>query len=854
MSDWQFDADRFAEEVLNPVQQGWRPAEDLFRVYLLAPDVTDAATVRAALDRIGRELNNQKYRHLRRACDLLRAQHEEATAILTDPARRNEHRTRVKERTRKLGGSLRQRLHGAPGLPAAEVCALAQSSKGAFTRTTIRAALAEIGARELDPVALPDTPEPGRWTELRGLLVQLRHDSLWEYLDSVLAGLRTTPAHIKDRRERLRVSRDAASNAETTILKLVEQWITAGEMVAVLRHEVLATLADMVHYGYAEVARVAATIVDRLPRLGLPTDPPALTYAVWCRHRIADADREPGWHDDYRAAIRELRLRHALTVLEAQPGLSDEWQAQRAALTAQLSTLDDELARCRALERTDVEAAVAGYHRIRERLADPEVDAAIERCRPAEPRSATAVVRDGRVVVSWRPSPATAGRIGYRVTRDGTVVSAETRDCEVVDEDPPGGTPLTYAVHTLRDGTPSARPARTAAVTVLREVLELELRGEPNAITGRWRLPAGATGADVTRDGSPLRDTGSTGFADRNVQPGRSYTYVVRANYRLTGGTLARSDGRHATASCQEIPAAVTDLVAELDADEVVARWTPPPRGEVEVLELRPGMDPPDQGVVSVATARNYGGAVRATGPGGRGLLRGRLGIPGKRQILLPVTVLGELAAIGTPCLLDVRHGSVRALRLRRLGGTVRLTWQWPAGATAARVVWRTGARPAGPTDPEASVEDVTRVTYESRGVSLPVPPGDHWFGVCTALTDGGELSFGPLVLMRESTTATVNYTVERHRWPRPRNRRVLVVAGEAGRELPAVVLIAKTGVRPLHPDDGEQLLRTDAGPAPLRVEFTVPARLGRPVYLRAFSSDDRLVLVPARPDQLVLT
>jgi hypothetical protein len=57
-----------------------------------------------------------------------------------------------------------------------------------------------------------------------------------------------------------------------------------------------------------------------------------------------------------------------------------------------------------------------------------------------------------------------------------------------------------------------------------------------------------------------------------------------------------------------------------------------------------------------------------------------------------------------------------------------------------------------------------------------------------------------------------------------------------------------------LSQDDGVQLARTDGGTAPLRIEFTVPAHLGRPVHLRAFSQDDRLVLVPARPDQLVLT
>jgi hypothetical protein len=217
----------------------------------------------------------------------------------------------------------------------------------------------------------------------------------------------------------------------------------------------------------------------------------------------------------------------------------------------------------------------------------------------------------------------------------------------------------------------------------------------------------------------------------------------------------------------------------------------------------------------------------------------------------VPVTVLGELAAIGTPCTVDVRHGSVRSLRLHRRGATVQLTWEWPSGATMARVVWRTSTKPSGPTDPEATVHDVTKVTYESSGVSLPVPAGDHWFGVCT-VADGTARSFGPLVLKQESTAPTVLYTVERGSLWR-RNRRVLVVRGEPGLELPSIVLTAKTSVRPLTADDGEQLLRTDAGAAAIRLPFTVPDSIRRPVYLRAFARNEGLVLVPSRPNQLIL-
>ncbi|MEU4742445.1 hypothetical protein AB0G02_18545 [Actinosynnema sp. NPDC023658] len=231
----------------------------------------------------------------------------------------------------------------------------------------------------------------------------------------------------------------------------------------------------------------------------------------------------------------------------------------------------------------------------------------------------------------------------------------------------------------------------------------------------------------------------------------------------------------------------------------------------------------------------------------GRGTLRGRVSTPGKQRTLVPITVLGDLAAIGTPFELDARRSPVTALRLDRLGATVRLTWEWPEGATTARVVWRQAVKPAGPTDPQASVMDVTRVVYDSRGVSVAVPAGDYWFGVCTLQSVDGVPSFGPLVLDREVAVGTLHYSIRRAR-PFSR-RRVLSVQGEQ----PDLVLVAKSGIRPMSPDDGEVLLRAEGGEPARDEEFEVPRSLRKPVHLRAFSLDEHVVLVPSRPDDLIV-
>ncbi|MCP2246905.1 hypothetical protein [Lentzea aerocolonigenes] len=845
MTGWRFDPARFVDEVLKPVQDGWRPDENLFRVYLLPLDADDTHVITTALEEVGRQFTKQQYRAFRRATEILRGQHKEASATLLDPARRDSHRAVVRASHGRLAAAVRQRLGGAPGLPPAEVTALARTLK--VSRTAILAVLREVGGREQAPAELPDTPEPGRWAEVRGYLVQLRHDSLWDYL-SGLGGVATTQLHLSERREKLRVSRSADSAAETTLLRLVQQWIETGGLTAALRHELLSRLTDQAAYGYAEAVK-AARAARHLKAVGLDLDPDAVAFAVWCAHQFTATERQPSWQEHYQRAVHDLRLRAALTVLKQQPALPGEWSGHLAALELRLSTLDAELERCRALEATDVEAAVAGYRKVREELFDEKIDTALERCRPAAPAGATAEVRDGRVVVSWPPSTATAGRISYRVSRGNTVVGEDITVLEFADDHVPTGTPLVYSIHALRDGNPSAGAARTNTVVVLGEVLDLEARGEPDAISGRWRLPGGAIGAQVTRSGGTLREVHSTTFTDHDVEPGRAYDYHVRAKYRLPDGTAALSTGLHVTASCQEVPRGVTDLTGAFDGDELVVRWTPPPRGDVELLELRAGEEPPDPDVVSVARARRRGTPLRVIGFIGRGELRGRTGSQGKRLTLVPVTILGELAAIGRSCEVDARHSSVRGLRADRLGSTVRLTWEWPAGVSAARVVWRKSVRPTAPTDPESSCEDVTRVAYDGAGVSISVPEGDYWFGVCTSSSTNGVLGFGPMVLCRQSTTGTARYTVRRAGIRR--RRRTLVVEGE--QDVPSVVLVAKSGVRPMNQDDGEQLLRLDGGTSVLEAEFEVPAHLRRPVHLRAFSQDERVVLVPSRPDQLIV-
>ncbi|KAA2261292.1 hypothetical protein F0L68_17725 [Solihabitans fulvus] len=868
MTGWAFDEPRFVEEVLKPVHEGWPPEHDLFRVYLLPMDINDSGIVRTALAEVQRQLGRQHFRAFRQACDRLRTQHPAASELLTDSRRRNAHRAEVAAEAGRLTSSLRHRLNGAPGLPSSEVNALVKASDGALTRSAVRASLAASGARELDPIELPPASAPSRWPQLRNNLTRLRFSSLWDYLADTkeLGGPATTGAQIATRRGKLRAARNEDSVAEITVLKLVELWLPEDGLITVLRHELIGALGREAGFGYPEVERATSNATDRLAALRLPQDPRAVAYAVWCTRWHRPADRMANWAEAYQSALLDRQLRAALEVLRGQPELPAEWQRQRDELGARLAVLDDELARAKSLERTDVEGAVAAYHKVRAELTDPAVDIAVERCRPAPVSRVDARATRSQIVVTWAPTSSSAGRISYRVVRHGpdaldeatSVLADEVAICMVTDPDPPGGVPLTYAVFSLRDGNPSADATTSASVTALPGVDQLELEGRPDAILGRWRLPSGAAGVTVSRTTAGtsageviVSKTHRGGFVDHQVRPGVTYDYRVRAEYRPAGGPVAWADPVLASATCQETPVAITDLRVEFDEGDLLATWTPPARGEVEIRELRRAEPTPDRAVVPVSTAGRYGSVLRSTGVRNSGQLRGRPSTSSSQFVLLPITVLGDLAAIGVPCEVDARQTSVRGLQLDRLGATVRLTWEWPAGVAEVLVVWRASGPPQGPGDPAASRTEVTRVSYDSAGVHLSVAGGgDYWFGVCTAFPGGDGKQYGPLTSVRESMTGEARYEVRRASLL-SRGKRVLTVDGAD--VLPDMVLVGKTGTRPMNQDDGVVLLRLSSGPAPVKGQFVLPADLRRPVHLRAFSLDAAVVLVPTHLDQLVV-
>jgi hypothetical protein len=825
-----FDVVSYAEEVAGPVQTGWSPHRNYFRVYRL-PLEAGQSEVATALADLPTRWGTPELRQYALACERLHACHDEATAVLSDPTRRTRHRSSVEHEHHALVEVVRHRLHGAPAMTPEEVVALVRSARGRWSRPDVLAALDAVGAtaREPDPMQRPAPPK--RWPQLRKHLTDLPHGTLWDYLSNTpeLDGVHTTVADVETRRQRLRVSRSRAADAERSVLMLVRLWVREpGGLAAALAHELVADLAAAAMCGYPAVRDLVEPA--RCAAAGLPSDPDVVAYAAWV------ARDEAPWTDAYTAAVDEHRLRDALALLESHP-LTESWRGVRDELRATIARLDAELTWAGLVAHSAPEDAAAAYLLTGQQMRDPATTEGLRRCPAAPPAAVVAAVVDGTdVVVVWRPSTSTVGRIGYRVCRGAVVLAEETAESMFLDRDAPIGPELFYAVTALREGEPGGT-AVARPVTLRPEVADLRVTTEPGVVLGRWRLPRGAVRAVVHRVGSDREVIASeTGFVDRPAVPGRACTYLIQAEY-----PAGRSHGLEVQVVCLGEPNEVVDLRAVAEGDVVDLSWTPPGGEAVEIRVLsRPEAAPP--GIVRLAQAALAGPSVAASRTGWARVPAAALA--GGRT-LVPVTVSGSVAAIGQAAAVSMPVLRVSRLRAERFGPQVLLTWHWPAWAQDVLVVWRHGSPPTGPADPAARRLRISRTAYLSRGVRVSAAePGEHWFGVCVADQD----QFGPLAVVGSPCPAQVRYRVHARALSRTR-----AVVAESEVDLPEVVVLGQSARRPLTPDDGVVLATLPGGDRVSRAEFTVPPALRRPVLLRAFALDDSVCMCHPDPRDLVV-
>jgi hypothetical protein len=872
VAQWSLDEARFREEVFQPLDVGWDPRENLFRCYQLPLDCDDSDVIDTALEGVSRHVKRNALggQHVGVA-NTLREVHKDAVRVLNSSAERTRHRKHVLAARKALEEALRAETAGAREIPPAVAAAMAARRARKFVQREVEEALAGLGCRFREPVALPAAKPPSDWRGIQQALGFLRFSTLGSYLRKHFrSGAKITPEDLLQRREELdqKASGDALT-AETKILVAVQRWLSKGALRDVLRADALTELAAEAAMGadHLDTALRNPAMSGYLADLGLPK-PDDLAYALRCQQRYP-ATEQTNWRSLYQQARASRDLRTAYDVLAGQQSLPPDLVAARNELKVQIATVDHMLAQARALESQDVEVAAELYVQAGLLCQDRDAESALRRCRPAEPPSALARVSGEYVHIEWEPSTARVGDITYRVTRevpgtaagDGSVITASTPRLAVTDRAAPAGVPVSYAVSTLRNDEPSVRSTTTASVVVLRAVQDLELLPGDRMVELRWRLPAGASGARVLRsDDSARRGAAMTsrhdgnGFRDTTVRAGVTYTYQVEAEYRLPGGGVGYATGVTRTVRPQEPPRPVRDLALRSSDDSVVLSWTPPPRGEVQVRLLDAAPEVRPEALLAPSTAQRLGVPLRALGSGEPGILRAAIAADGRRHWLLPLTIVENVVAVGDPLEYDSRLPMINDLRVERLGSQVRLTWQWPPRAVEVRVSAKSGDPLTGPDDPAATSWRMTHAKYQQVGCHATAPGAECWFGVCVTAFSEGVPIFGPMATVRMSAPLEARYEITRVGRVRYRNHCRLSVTSASG-QLPAVRVVARVQLPPLDPGDGVEVARfpaPGADAASLTGEFVLPKE--RPLYLRVFplnGAAGRIVLIPVNPAQL---
>lgn len=869
MSSWTLDEKRFREEVFGALNKNWDPRNNLFRCYQLPPDISDTAVIEAALKGVRGFVNRNAISGVQSGpAKVMLGVHKEAAVILQDPVQRAQHKAQVLARHGELERTLKAELSGVTAVPTATATLLAVKRERDFSRGEVIAALTAIGCVIREPVPLPARKNPtGEWVEVKHAVSLLGFPTLRAYLRARYG----TTVDVREQQlseRRTAMQRSVSGEALTQEMKViatVQKWRAAGELTDLLRADLLRDLEAEAALGSDHLNEAIASqdVTAYLKEVGLP-GADDLSYALISAQRFP-GERASSWQSSYREARARRDLRGALDILAAQQPLDREFSKERDALKVEIEAVEGMLARARSIERTDVEAAAELYVQALQRCRDPEVDAALKRCRPAAPATVTATANGGNVRVEWKPSTARVGNINYLVVRhvegggrgDGAVVGDGISELSVTDMSPPGGVVVRYAVWTLRNDEQSAASRLSGDVSVLHPVDDLELLPGEKWIEVRWQLPKGASGARVTRGnvGAAPVVTHSAGasYRDSDVQTGITYEYTVESEYRLTGGSVGYGAPISNQIRRQDPPQPVRDVTVTVDGDSMVLTWTSPPRGDVHLRDLGSAPQVSLGQVISAAGVERIGQRLRSVEPQRDGRLRVPLPTDGRRHWMLPLTVVDGFAVVGSPVEYDSRLPSVSDLRVVRLGPQLQVTWRWPERVSEVLILSRTKVPPVGPDDPDATRRHLTHAAYQRSGCHLPATGGEQWVGVCVNAYVDSVPMHGPMVSAGATSPSEVGYEVQKISGFRNKRRRRLVVAARAGGTLGGVRVVARARIPPLNPEDGIELARFAApvGETSMSAEFDVTAA-GRPLFIRAFPTDENgPVLVPTNPAQL---
>lgn len=503
------------------------------------------------------------------------------------------------------------------------------------------------------------------------------------------------------------------------------------------------------------------------------------------------------------------------TVFGSRPPQEDLEQVE-----AMLRKVGTDLAEARELARAgSVDLAIREYIQILEIAADSnEATAALLKYPPDPPGKPRAENTGVSVRVRWTVAQG-VGIGEYLVAREEVRNSGEASEqvrvyrgpkLECEDAGAAAGIPYRYRVSSIRGGVFS-KPAESDVVVPVAEVSGLSLEAGDGTVEGSWTLPSHALSAIVTRSEETSPGVIAPGvsvalqsrlrFLDTDARNGGRYEYRIRTVFSHPTLGQVTSAGAVRTV-CPEAPLRpVRDLSIAVDGGTTAAHWEPMARGEVSVylFSKQPTFHPGQR--LSVQTVRAW---PNRFDPGAS--QSAQLITPGPgTYYALPVTIDREEAVAGAFVRFAVLE-DIKGLDIVDCQAYLQLLWEWPDGATHALVSMKKNGFPAGPEDPAATKDMVSKAEYRqqngSRWASDDKCP--HYFTVYATTRRGDEVydhapgtGDGARLCVRGKKRVACTYKIEKLRLWKLRGRWItLTVEVEASevRDLPGLVLVGRSG------------------------------------------------------------
>jgi hypothetical protein len=860
--------------VLDPARKaGNVPPPDLYARYGLADDIADPAAFTERVTEVvtfWRELKTRRT-YARLADTLLTAHAElERSGRLTLESFAERHRDARRERLERLRRLAEAESGAATHVGPGAVARLRDALAGTVTDAEVAQALTQAGVRIVEqfPV-LPAGPHPKQ----ADLARHLRQLGAWlsaavVFGDAIGLGFRVLGGFqladgrtlddqaLADARGRLEVlpyADPVKTPSENVLAILTATGRKPRDLDALLLSEVVERLRPLARSGFLQRG-----IAAQATGFGLDADDAGLIAAA-----LLSEDSLVPLRQQVTDELMGSRLRSAQRLASGLPAddpLRERVVALAAEVTALTSRAGDELAAGRPESAAKLLAEAAGLAR-----DDAELAAQLAAVAPPAPLAPTARVDGNRVLISWKSSPAAAGRLQYRVMRgldrapaspsEGTAVVTRTEQGDVTDAEAIPGAELTYSVFAARGGDAWSGPASTPPVVFTPDVAEVAASVADESVAASWRPYPGAEEVLVVRQEQAAprdRDDGTdvpaslTGFRETGLRTGAEYFYRIVTCYRPPDGRPRYSPGVVLRVVPEPELRPVADLtITEPDEDQPVVRaaWTPPPYGQVRLIRS-------DQPLPWPAGTRlrpdEAAGLLEIPGvprqdQDGREVLEPRL--PSGRHHLMALTVGRSASVAGATAELWLVE-PVRALSASRMHNQARLGWVWPDGATDAVIRWPGGEQHCS-----------RRVYADEGGAVIPVGPDAVTVEVRGVYPrrEGRTTSPGARVEVPGRGVA-VSYhirpvgglTGQLGRLGRRRPQQVMIEltteivcgpgAGQAVR-VPALVVVRSTGrYAPDDPSQGEVVARIEPQPLVPGQPVTVPVEVAwGPAWLACF-------------------